>query len=112
MTARPKFAYVRSRTLLAAVRKLACQCCGATAPSDPAHSNQAAHGKGKSIKASDVYVAAMCRVCHRMIDQGSFLSESERVVIWTTAWRATVRALLRLGWWPPEVEIPDIRVMT
>lgn len=112
MTARPKFAYVRSRKLLAAVRKLACQCCGAAAPSDPAHSNQSCHGKGKSIKASDVYVAALCRACHRLIDQGSTLDEAERVAIWMDAWRATVRALLRLGMWPPDVEIPDIRRFT
>lgn len=110
MTARPKFAYVRSRTLLAAVRKLACQCCGAAAPSDPAHSNQSCHGKGGRIKASDVYVAALCRACHRLIDQGSTLDEAERVAIWMDAWRATVRELLRLGTWPLNVPIPDTRI--
>ena len=110
MTARPKFAYVRSKALIAAIKQLACQCCGAAGPSDPAHSNQGCHGKGTGIKASDVYIAAMCRACHRMIDQGSWLEEAERIAIWMEAWRATVRLLLRLGTWPPEVPIPDLRV--
>lgn len=111
MTARPKFFYVRSRKLLAAIKTLPCQCCGASAPSDPSHSNQSCHGKGTRVKASDVYVAAMCRTCHRMIDQGSWLAEDERIAIWMEAWRATVRALLRLGLWPSEIDIPDIRVL-
>lgn len=110
MTARPKFAYVRSRKLLAAIKTLACQCCGAAAPSDPAHSNQSCHGKGGRIKASDVFVAAMCRACHRLIDQGSTLDEAERVAIWMSAWRATVRELLRRGLWPTEIQIPDLRI--
>lgn len=112
MIARPKFTYVRSRKLLAAIKTLACQCCGVPGPSDPAHSNQGCHGKAKGVKASDVFVAALCRACHRMIDQGSGLLESERVAIWMQAWRDTVRELLRQGIWPPEIEIPDIRILT
>lgn len=109
MIAFPKFAYVRSRKLLNAIKTLPCQCCGAPAPSDPAHSNQSCHGKGKSIKASDVFVAALCRACHRMIDQGSKLSHEERITVWTVAWHSTVRELLRLGLWPADIPIPDIR---
>lgn len=104
-----KFFYVRSRALLDAIKTLPCQCCGAAAPSDPAHSNQAAHGKGKGIKASDVFVAAMCRVCHRMVDQGSHLTRAERLAIWTPAWHSTVRELLRRGLWPIDIPVPDIR---
>jgi len=106
----PKFVYVRSRKLINAIKTLPCQCCGAAAPSDPAHSNQSCHGKGRSIKASDVFVAAMCRTCHRLIDQGSYLSKDERVSIWTEAWRKTVRELLRLGLWPADIPVPDTRV--
>ncbi len=109
MIACPKFTYVRSRALLDAIKSLPCQCCGAAAPSDPAHSNQLAHGKGQRIKASDVFVAALCRTCHRMVDQGSRLSLAERLAIWNAAWRATVRELLRLGLWPNDIPIPDIR---
>lgn len=106
-----KFEYVRSRKLLNAIKTLPCQHCGAPAPSDPAHSNQAAHGKGKSIKASDVYVAALCRACHQEIDQGRRLSYAERVELWSNAWRKTVAALLREGRWPLEIPIPDTRRM-
>ena len=106
-----KFAYVRSRPLLNAIKTLDCQHCGARGPSDPAHSNQGAHGKGKGVKASDVYAAALCRADHDAIDQGSKLSHEERVTLWTNAWRKTVRELVKRGLWPANVEIPDIRVM-
>ena len=106
-----KFEYVRSRPLLNAIKALPCQHCGAGAPSDPAHSNQAAHGKGKGIKASDIYAAALCRHDHHEIDQGSRLTQDERVALWTAAWRKTVRELLRRGTWPLSVPIPDIRSM-
>lgn len=106
-----KFAYVRSRPLLNAIKTLDCQHCGARGPSDPAHSNQAVHGKGKGVKASDVYAAALCRADHNEIDQGSKLTHEERVTLWTNAWRKTVRALLKQGLWPANVQVPDIRVM-
>ena len=106
-----KFDYVRSRRLLDAIKALPCQHCGAAGPSDPAHSNQAAHGKGKGIKASDIYAAALCRHDHHEIDQGSRLTQDERVALWTAAWRKTVRELLRRGTWPLSVPIPDIRSM-
>lgn len=106
-----KFAYVRSRQLLNAIKTLDCQHCGARGPSDPAHSNQGAHGKGKGVKASDVYAAALCRADHNAIDQGSKLTHEERVTLWTNAWRKTVRELVKRGLWPANVEIPDIRVM-
>lgn len=106
-----KFTYVRSRPLLNAIKTLECQHCGASGPSDPAHSNQGVHGKGKGVKASDVFAAALCRHDHNEIDQGSRLTQDERVTLWTNAWRKTVRELLKRGLWPANVEIPDIRVM-
>ncbi len=107
-----KFTYIRSRPLLDAIKALPCQHCGAAGPSDPAHSNQAAHGKGKGIKASDIYTAALCRHDHNEIDQGSRLTQDERVALWTAAWRKTVRELLRRGTWPLSVPVPDIRRLT
>lgn len=104
-----KFVYVRSRKLLNAIKTLECQHCGCAGPSDPAHSNQSCHGKGGRIKASDVYVAALCRADHDELDQGSRLTQEERVTLWTNAWRRTVRELLRRGLWPIEIPIPDIR---
>lgn len=111
MTAIAKFAYVRSKALLQACRALPCQHCGCDDGTVcAAHSNQAQHGKGKSIKASDVFVAALCFRCHSALDQGAHLSREERVAMWFAAWRATVRELLRRGLWPTQIPVPDLRV--
>lgn len=110
MTAFPKRQYVRSPALLKACRSLPCQHCGRDDGTVcAAHSNQSQHGKGKAIKASDVFVAALCSTCHFDLDQGSRLSREERIVMWFAAWRATVRELLRRGLWPSNVPVPDIR---
>lgn len=105
-----KFPYIRSRPLLMAVAALPCQTCGRHGYTQAAHSNQAAHGKGRQIKASDVFTAAMCDQCHAALDQGSHLTREQRVTMWDAAWRKTVRALVSNGGWPKNVAIPDIRV--
>lgn len=106
----PKFEYIRSSKLLLACRKLSCQNCGISDGSVcAAHSNQAAHGKGKAVKASDIYVASLCHVCHSDVDQGRCLSRSERVRLWTNAHIKTVRELVRQGLWPLDLPIPDVR---
>lgn len=64
---------------------------------EPAHSNQSRHGKGKSIKAHDCFVAAMCRACHREIDQGHRLNREERNEIWQRAFEATLLMLWDRG---------------
>ena len=110
MTGFPKTTYVRSRKLLEAVASLPCMHCGAHGCTQAAHSNQSTHGKGRGIKASDVYTAALCANCHRELDQGSRLSRHERLDLWTTAWRNTVRALVQQGKWPTEIPVPDTRV--
>lgn len=111
MIAYPKTTYVRSKALLEACREIPCQHChrddGTVCA---AHSNQSQHGKGRSIKASDVYTAALCATCHSALDQGSRLSREERVTLWTEAHRKTVRELLRRGLWPSNVPVPDTRV--
>lgn len=106
----PKFEYIRSKALLKAVASLPCQICGASG-TQAAHSNQSVHGKGRGIKASDVYTAAVCAHHHYEIDQGSKLSKSERIEMWTKAHHKTVRELVRRGEWPQNVPIPDIRVL-
>jgi hypothetical protein len=111
VTARPKFTYTRSRKLLQAVADLPCQACGREGYTQAAHSNQSCHGKGRGIKASDVYTAALCDVCHSALDQGSHLTREQRVELWGNAWRKTVKALLSAGTWPADVAIPDIRLM-
>ena len=103
MTARPKFTYVRSKQLMEAYRAIPCQHCGRDDGTVcGAHSNWAEHGKGKSIKASDVYCASLCSRCHSSIDQGYHLTELERRAIWTQAHIKTVDLLKKMGAWPME----------
>lgn len=112
MTAIPKFTYTRSKALLVACREIPCQNCGvADGTVVAAHSNQSRHGKGKSIKASDEYVASLCHKCHADLDQGSHMTKGERVAMWENAHRNTVKKLVRLGLWPSNVPIPETRVM-
>lgn len=112
MTAFPKIAYTRSKALLVACREIPCQSCGvADGTVVAAHSNQARHGKGRSIKASDVFVASLCHKCHTELDQGAALTRDQRAGMWDEAHRNTVRTLVQRGLWPMNIEIPDIRVM-
>lgn len=107
MTPRPKFAYIRSPKLLKACRDLPCQICGIEDGTIvAAHSNQGRHGKGRSIKASDVFVASLCHYCHYEIDQGGTYPAEERQLIWQSAHVRTVASLVREGRWPPGVPIP------
>lgn len=112
MTAIPKFTYVRSKALLTACREIPCQSCGvADGTVVAAHSNQARHGKGRSIKASDVFVASLCHKCHGDLDQGAAMTRGEREGFWDNAHRNTVRTLIRVGLWPLDVPVPETRSM-
>jgi len=67
-----KHNHFRSRKLLDAARGQSCQNCGANDGTVvAAHSNQSQHGKGKSIKADDCFVAWLCFRCHSWLDQGT-----------------------------------------
>lgn len=71
----PKPETFRSEKWLAAVRLLPrCVRCRAHGV-EPAHRNE---GKGGAIKAHDCLTAALCRGCHREIDQGNTLTRDER----------------------------------
>lgn len=59
---------MRDAKRLAAIRKLPCIKCGAS-PSQAAHSNSSKHGKGRGIKASDVFTVPLCAICHSAFDQ-------------------------------------------
>lgn len=62
----------RSPKLLSLARGQSCVNCGAEDDTTvAAHSNMSEHGKGKSIKAHDVYSAHLCFRCHSWADQGS-----------------------------------------
>lgn len=64
-------------------------------PCVSAHSNQACHGKGRSIKAHDCFIAWACDACHRELDQGKRFTRAEKVDIWTRGHNETLPLLLR-----------------
>jgi hypothetical protein len=103
-----KFDYIRSPRLLRAVATIPCQHCGLVGQTQAAHSNESRHGKGRGIKASDQYVAALCVSCHSMLDQGPSLTRLERRVMWFLAHQRTVRELLCRELWPASVPVPDV----
>ena len=67
---------MRDSKRLAAVRKLPCiRCCNPN--SQAAHSNSAKHGKGRGIKASDLFVIPLCHSCHAAFDRFELGSRAE-----------------------------------
>lgn len=105
----PKYPYIRDERLRDMCRAMPCQCCGATGPDAGvtwAHSNQATHGHGRSVKASDVYVAAMCHKCHVELDQGKTETRAEKVARWNAAHWQTVTTAVHEGLWPAGIPMP------
>lgn len=81
----------RNDKLLKVVRDAPCMACGVRDGTVvAAHSNQLRDGKGRSIKAHDYRIAALCFRCHMELDQGSKLSKEERQQMWEAAHRATI----------------------
>ena len=99
----PKFPYFRSTTHLRNVASLPCQWCGVDDGCQAAHSNMAQHGKGRGIKASDEYTAALCQKCHTELDQGARLNKEQRRMLWQMAYQKTVAQLKGQGKWPDEL---------
>lgn len=102
----PKHNYVRSKKHLKNVALLPCQHCLAEGQTQAAHSNQLIHGKGRGIKASDEYTAALCVTCHQNLDSGSTMTKDERIEMWEDAHRLTVTILTMRGLWPKDVPLP------
>ena len=96
MASNPKFNYYRSKAHLKNVAELPCQHCGMEGQTQAAHSNWAKHGKGRGIKASDVYTAALCYSCHAELDQGMCLSKEERQMMWDNAYAKTLVELQKI----------------
>ena len=67
---------MRDAKRLAAVRLLPCVKCG-NPNSQAAHSNSAKHGKGRSIKSSDIYTIPLCQSCHHQFDTFQLGSRAE-----------------------------------
>lgn len=89
------------RPLLDAVYLIPCQlqietvCDGGNG--EPAHSNLAQHGKGRSRKAHDVFICSACRSCHRELDQGRMFDRQTKEVYWRRAHDRTILELFRRG---------------
>lgn len=89
----------RNPKLTRIVAQLPCQHCGIKNNTVvAAHSNQLRDGKGRSIKADDFRVAALCYKCHSELDQGAKLNKQERVDMWEEAHRKTIGLLFKEGW--------------
>lgn len=52
----------------------------------PCHSNQARHGKGMGIKASDKFTVPGCWLCHRELDQGLSMTREQKFGAWDAAY--------------------------
>lgn len=88
--ARAKFRYVRSEKLMKLYRTIPCQNCGrSNGTVCGAHSNQAKHGHGRGIKASDEFCASLCSECHYELDQGMMMSREHKVELWERAHKRT-----------------------
>ena len=88
----------RDARILRAVREAPCMMCGAQDGTVvAAHSNQLRDGKGRSIKAHDYRVAALCFRCHGEIDQGSKMTKEERLEAFEDAHRRTIGWLFDTG---------------
>ena len=109
VNAAPKFAYLRDERFRTMCRAMSCKHCGRggdDAGVTWAHSNQGVHGHGRGIKASDQFVAAMCWVCHRELDQGKAWGQEEKVRIWNEAHLRTIEEAVALALWPAGVPLP------
>jgi hypothetical protein len=81
----------RNQRLLEIVRNSPCQNCGTqNGTICAAHSNQLRDGKGRSLKAHDFRVAALCFRCHSNLDQGYQMDKEERRELWEEAHRKTI----------------------
>lgn len=99
----PKFNYFRSKKHLQNVANLPCQNCYIEDQTQAAHSNWAEHGKGRGIKSSDEFTAALCQTCHTELDSGARLSKEQRRALWDMAYQKTVIRLKSQNLWPAEL---------
>ena len=86
----------RDDDLRRAVASLLCVRCGGHLV-QAANSNLPQHGKGKSLKASDAAIMALCTECHQDLDQGSGMTREERQAMTFECIAATYIQLMELG---------------
>jgi hypothetical protein len=92
------------------VADLPCQNCYIEGQTQAAHSNQAIHGKGRGIKASDEFTAALCQTCHTELDSGARLNKEQRRDLWLMAYQRTVNRLIEKNLWPVDIPLPEIKI--
>lgn len=61
-----------------------------------AHSNQARHGHGRSIKADDCFIAWVCSACHAELDQGK-MGRALKADYWQHGFEMTLLAMWQEG---------------
>ncbi len=77
----------RNKKLTQSARDESCVSCGIHDGTIVwAHSNQIRHGKGKGIKANDIFGAYLCYKCHAEFDQGKNLTKEERRNLFRDWW--------------------------
>lgn len=87
----------RNRKLLDLANGQPCANCGADDGTIvAAHANWADYGKGARRKADDCFIAFLCWICHRNVDQGNWSNQAKREV-WECAHRATMLSLWKQG---------------
>ena len=86
---------MRDSKRLAAIRKLPCIRCG-NPNSQAAHSNSAKHGKGRGIKASDLFVIPLCAICHAAFDRFELGSRAESEAMFEK-WLVKTELMMRKG---------------
>ncbi|MFA3384746.1 DUF968 domain-containing protein [Acinetobacter baumannii] len=85
---------MRDAKRLAAIRKLPCVRCGYP-HSQAAHSNSSKHGKGRGIKASDLYTVPLCYACHAAFDKFELGSRQESEALFD-GWLEKTERMLNL----------------
>lgn len=85
---------MRDAKRLEAIRKLPCIRCG-NPNSQAAHSNSAKHGKGRGIKASDLFTIPLCAICHAAFDRFELGNRAESEAMFDQ-WLVRVNRMLAM----------------
>lgn len=108
MIGHPKPIKYENSRLLKLARQLPCAACGREDGTVvAAHSNQLRDGKGRSVKAHDYRIAAMCHQCHGEIDQGQTMDKQQKHEAWDEYHRRTIGELFERNL---IIVNPDIKV--
>lgn len=108
----PKHVYLRSEPYKRWVASLDCAHCFKGGPTQAAHSDAGADGKGKSIKADDSTCFPACaddlgrRGCHSILGSTGLFTREQQQTLAASYARLTQEAALEQGKWPKEWPLP------